>query len=776
MGYAAMESLVESFVNRRMDHQGAPIPLKSTAYDVEIAAGLAIVKLVRLFRNDEQHPIEATITFPVPFDAVVTEIKAQMEGRTLLGRAKARAAARDSYEDAIDRGKPAALHEELLRGLHMLSVANVGPGVEIQVTATFATPLSQTAGVGRLRIPVTVGQIYGDLALPDSDALITGGPVEEAILNVRSRQGTVLLGGRHAIDGRTIVTLDRPIELEIAGEPAIFSQVLVGRAADGRQVSLAFRAVDPGKAVLDADLLLDVSGSMKAQVSADSLMSQWDAVKNGLTAASRMHLSATDRIAVWVFSNDCRKVGSASGADIAGMVSEIPFDNGGTELARAIAAVAASRRNTNVLLVTDGQSGNTIDVQGAVATGARFTVVLVGAGALETNVGYLAALTGGQMFVTQGAEIEPAIVAAIASMRDVASPAEPFDGGPTRIVRRIAGAEIQAIWAKADEKTPAREGVPAAIGAYAASLAIPGMNKELAAGLAEAEGIVGHLTSLVLVDEAADAVSDIPRTRKVALAAPLAASALLRKMPVGASFSQASPPEPAPGFAHDRAAAPSKLAMGMGGLGEEVRAALPGRSGVIDVRTVGGRVSWDSNARALMSGDVRELDRDVRLVLERVSLLEKVSALAASLGRLPLIVAVALLAKADEKWSRTAARFSRSIFRSADRTLLLEAMEAVGLRPRPHSAAEQDNRVGGKHEEARGGGARMNNKTFTPGEDAKVISDIARRRFDGFAAMFEYHGWPERGSDMMRKVQSRVAETYGSVRAFEEHFRTERGG
>ena len=41
--------------------------------------------------------------------------------------------------------------------------------------------------------------------------------------------------------------------------------------------------------------------------------------------------------------------------------------------------------------------------------------------------------------------------------------------------------------------------------------------------------------------------------------------------------------------------------------------------------------------------------------------------------------------------------------------------------------------------------------------------------------MFEHHGWPERGSDMMRKVQTRVAETYGSVKAFEEHFANESG-
>ena len=59
---------------------------------------------------------------------------------------------------------------------------------------------------------------------------------------------------------------------------------------------------------------------------------------------------------------------------------------------------------------------------------------------------------------------------------------------------------------------------------------------------------------------------------------------------------------------------------------------------------------------------------------------------------------------------------------------------------------------------------------FASGGDAKVIADIAKRHFGGYPGMFEHHGWPERGSDMMPKVQTRVAETYGSVRAFEAYY------
>lgn len=51
---------------------------------------------------------------------------------------------------------------------------------------------------------------------------------------------------------------------------------------------------------------------------------------------------------------------------------------------------------------------------------------------------------------------------------------------------------------------------------------------------------------------------------------------------------------------------------------------------------------------------------------------------------------------------------------------------------------------------------------FETGGDAKAISRIASERYGGFEKMFEQHS----GSDMIRKVQTRVRETYGSVAAF----------
>src|SRR5262249_9029048 len=59
-----------------------------------------------------------------------------------------------------------------------------------------------------------------------------------------------------------------------------------------------------------------------------------------------------------------------------------------------------------------------------------------------------------------------------------------------------------------------------AVAALAAGMILPTLDADAAARLAEAEGLVTHLTSLVLVDEESAAQQSIPATRKVALPAP----------------------------------------------------------------------------------------------------------------------------------------------------------------------------------------------------------------------------------------------------------------
>ena len=139
---AMIDPLAVFMANLRVQTGAQPVPLVFTSIDVAIAAGLAVVTTVRRFRNAERVPIEATMTFPMPVHAVLFGLEARIDGRLLNGEAQRREAARETYENAIEHSKSAVLHEEVLRGIHVLSVANLRPGGEVEVTTRWAATLA----------------------------------------------------------------------------------------------------------------------------------------------------------------------------------------------------------------------------------------------------------------------------------------------------------------------------------------------------------------------------------------------------------------------------------------------------------------------------------------------------------------------------------------------------------------------------------------------------------------------------------------------------------
>ena len=173
----------------RIRGSGRPMPMVDTAIDVRIFGGLAIVRTARTFRNAEATSIEATITFPVPVHATIVALTASIDGRHLVGKAQRKQAARELYEDAIDSGRTAILHEEAFRGIHILSVGHIPPGKDIVVTSAWAMPMLRHGSGALLRIPVTVGDIFGRSPLPDNDDLAHAPAPQSAYLTVRCDPG-----------------------------------------------------------------------------------------------------------------------------------------------------------------------------------------------------------------------------------------------------------------------------------------------------------------------------------------------------------------------------------------------------------------------------------------------------------------------------------------------------------------------------------------------------------------------------------------------------------
>lgn len=696
-----------------------PIPLAATRFTVRILGNLALVTAERSFRNVEAESIEATMTFPVPVQAALVGMSARIGERRIVATTQRKAAARETYEAAIDSGRTAVLHEEALRGVHMISVGHVPPGQEVAVLGTWAIPLAVAGDGALLVIPTTVGDVYGRSPLPDSDDLTHAPILLEADLEVSCDSGVASLVGGRLVEGKARVVLNAPIAIRVTGALA---QVLGGVAADGRVVELTVKPEAEGATELDGVLLLDNSGSMAEPATGRDGDRAWSPTKHEVATHGLEGIAAelrpSDRLDIWEFNSKPRHLGLGVGGGAVGrLVSLLRPPTGGTELGEAVAAVLARREGADVLLVTDGKS-HALDVHGLARRGARFTVVLVGEDSLAANVGHLAVLTGGQVFVSSGLDLAEVVRMAIAAMRDarLRQPKVAKGSSPVVAAARTGGMLVTARWGLAAGATAEAE-VGRAIAAYAAWLALPLMEEAEAAALAEAEGVVCHLTSMVLVDEAGEARQGIPAQRKVPLMSPaghfetqfsvmsdLAIPAVSR-MPAMRTSARAAatlPPEPPactaapPRGVSDRGQRQLDIPTFLrrtGPAGPLPRAqkrslskasppapplpVVPASSGL---KACLGRVDWTGNLEALRRGVLRgNVPPDVLARLEAAARLGAVQDLAALLGVTAEAVVVALLARAEEMSSRGAARFARTVLGAADKAKLEAAAQAVGL-------------------------------------------------------------------------------------------------
>ena len=658
-----------------------PVPLAATDYVIAIQGGFVTVTAKRHFKNAEAKSIEATLTFPVPVHAVLHHLEAQIGARKLIAKPQAREQARETYEVALDQGKTAVLHEELLRGVHMLSVGHIAPGTEISVSMRWSMLATCTGDRLQLRIPLTVGDIYGNSGLNDSDELTHAPSDLRGTLSIQFDAPKLRLNGVELtgpVAGRPI-PLNAPIDIEIEG---VRTDTLEGRMADGRSVSLQIAPADERHTPIDAAILVDRSGSMNAPVSGDgATVNKHASVLLGLSEAANS-LRDGDRIAVWQFDDSCQCLGQArSVKDLREIVRKLDAPGGGTEIGRALAdAVASGARD--VILVTDGKS-HALDVQALARSGCRFTVVLVGEDSLEANAGHLAALTGGAIYAALGADVTTSVAAAIASIR-VGAGERPVASENWLVVTR-AGLRVGVAWGKgaSDE---ARSESSRAVAALAASLLLPSLDEAEAVKLALAESLVGHLTSLVLVDDDGAATDDHAAGRKIALPTPRTMAASAGTTVFAMARSRTAAPSGAlysvdEGIDHlsskspeiDAAIATAPMASSVGGSPLPI-ARVPSNLG-----EAADAIDWQLHPQELIAGDAAALPADIAALVVAAAKTTAIETAARRLGLNAVALVIGLLARSRSGHDRLAARIARAILKSADAGMLDDLAQKLRL-------------------------------------------------------------------------------------------------
>lgn len=537
---------LEALLGEHLDETGAFLdPLARTAVEVELRRGLATVTLTRTFRNAEERPLEVLLTYPVPSTAVLFRLEAVVGGRRIVARAAPRAEADDAYEGALERGVAAVRHQELLPGIHLLSVGNLAPGAEVEVSGTWTQPLQVEGAVRRLRVPLTIGQVYGRSGLEEATEPRTDSAPATAELRVRCESGSVRVEGApvgpEARDARFRCPTDAPIDLEVTGAE---SGPLTGTAADGRTVTMEIEPVT-GDGTIEVAVLVDRSRSMEEPWSGgeirsedqDRQLTKWAALRAALRRLET-DLGPRDRLELWEFDSRARRVGSGpeGAGEFARAVQLLGPPRGGTEIGRALGAVRAGSPAPALLLVTDGKS-HALDPERFLSSGRRLVVVLMGEDSLDSGLARLAVESGGDFFIA-GRDIGATLRAALSGLRTPGGPAqhriaatrqrgaELFDRREVlrEVVAVRGGARITAAWTSR-RSDPGNED-SRAVAAFAAGLGLGFLPAGDAARAAVEEGIASSRSDLLLTDEAGgrQAPWDL-RQRRAALPPPRTAGA-----------------------------------------------------------------------------------------------------------------------------------------------------------------------------------------------------------------------------------------------------------
>ncbi|MFQ5807176.1 MAG: VIT domain-containing protein, partial [Phycisphaerae bacterium] len=135
-------------------------PLKHTDVESDIVGFVARTTVRQVFYNPLDKKIEAVYVFPLPQDAAVDDMVMIVGDRRIVGQIKERGEAREIYEAAKAAGHVASLLDQERPNIFTQSVANIEPGVQVEIEISYVETLKYEDGVFEWVFPMVVGPRY----------------------------------------------------------------------------------------------------------------------------------------------------------------------------------------------------------------------------------------------------------------------------------------------------------------------------------------------------------------------------------------------------------------------------------------------------------------------------------------------------------------------------------------------------------------------------------------------------------------------------------------
>jgi Ca-activated chloride channel homolog len=133
------------------------LPLEMTTVEARITSIFASVDVQQEFRNPYAEKIEAVYAFPLPQDASVTGFVMTIGERTIRAVVREREEAEALYYEARKAGKNAALLTQERPNIFTQKVANIEPGMNIDINITYFHTVNLADGWYEWVYPMAIG-------------------------------------------------------------------------------------------------------------------------------------------------------------------------------------------------------------------------------------------------------------------------------------------------------------------------------------------------------------------------------------------------------------------------------------------------------------------------------------------------------------------------------------------------------------------------------------------------------------------------------------------
>ena len=160
-----------------MTKNSVAIPLVGVFADVEIIGKSSKVKITQKFKNTNKKAVEAIYKFHLPENAAIIGFKILLKSKVIKGVIEEKDKAFKTYDDALIKGNGAVLLDQERPNIFTLSVGNLNPGNEVSIEIEYISVLDFKNNILRFFLPTTISPRYVPDNMPDEDGI----PIEEKI-------------------------------------------------------------------------------------------------------------------------------------------------------------------------------------------------------------------------------------------------------------------------------------------------------------------------------------------------------------------------------------------------------------------------------------------------------------------------------------------------------------------------------------------------------------------------------------------------------------------